>query len=71
MFPKKASYYFCKPNIPRGLDALQLQKKCLKFGLSGEIYNSVEQAFNNAKESAGMDDLIYVGGSTFVVAEVV
>ena len=71
MFPKKASYYFCKPNIPRGLDALQLQEKCSKFGLSGKIYNSVEQAFNKAKESAELDDLIYVGGSTFVVAEVV
>ncbi len=72
MFPKKAQYYFCKPAIPRGLDAIILQKKAATFAaLTGKVYTSVEEALNTAKISAKASDLIFVGGSTFVVAEVV
>ncbi len=72
MFPKKAQYYFCKPAIPRGLDAIILQKKAAMFAaLTGKVYTSVEEALNTAKISAKASDLIFVGGSTFVVAEVV
>ena len=71
MFPKTAQYYFCKPNIPRGLDAVILQEKAVKCGFYGEIYTSVDQALKKAKAIAKTDDLIFVGGSTFVVAEVV
>ncbi len=70
LFPKKAKYYFCKPNIPRGLDAEILQKKCLEFGLIGGLNNSVAAAYANAIQSANLDDMIYIGGSTFVVAEI-
>lgn len=70
LFPKNAKYYFCKPNIPRGLDAVILQKKCLEFGLFGDLYVSVTAAYANALKSAKIDDMIYIGGSTFVVAEI-
>ena len=70
LFPKNANYFFCKPNIPRGLDVLDLQKKALEFGLIGNIYNSATEAYGNALLSSSENDFIYVGGSTFVVAEI-
>lgn len=70
LFPKKAIYYFCKPDIPRGLDASFLQQKSLEFGLIGEVYNSVSEAYNKALKTAQKSDFVYVGGSTFVVAEI-
>jgi dihydrofolate synthase/folylpolyglutamate synthase len=70
LFPKNAIYYFCKPNIPRGLEAAILAQKATQFGLDGKIYNSVSAAYENAKQNAQPTDFIYVGGSTFVVAEI-
>jgi dihydrofolate synthase/folylpolyglutamate synthase len=70
-FPKKACYYFCKPEIPRGLDAVELKKISLQYGLLGEVYDSVSKAYEKALFEANHDDVIFVGGSTFVVAEVV
>jgi dihydrofolate synthase/folylpolyglutamate synthase len=70
MLPKEAIYYFCKANIPRGLDVDELALKALKFGLEGKKYSAVHVAFQAAKEAADDDDLVFVGGSTFVVAEV-
>jgi len=70
LFPKNAIYYFCKPNIPRGLESAILQKEAAKYGLKGEIYNSVSNAYEAALKKADAKDLIYVGGSTFVVAEI-
>lgn len=70
LFPKNANYYFCKPNIPRGLDASILAKKSLEFGLHGKVYNSVSEAYQNALENATTTDFIYIGGSTFVVGEI-
>jgi len=70
LFPKNAIYYFCKPNIPRGLDASILAQKASLYGLNGEIYNSVSVAYAQAKQNAQSSDFIYVGGSTFVVAEI-
>ncbi|HKO78045.1 MAG TPA: folylpolyglutamate synthase/dihydrofolate synthase family protein [Flavobacterium sp.] len=69
LFPKKATYYFCKPNIPRGLEASLLQEKALQFSLIGKAYNSVMEAFGEAQNNSTKDDFIYIGGSTFVVAE--
>ncbi|SDY03085.1 dihydrofolate synthase / folylpolyglutamate synthase [Lutibacter oricola] len=71
LFPKNGTYYFCKPNIPRGLDATILQKESLKFKLIGDCYNSVNEAFESAKKNSLENDLIFIGGSTFVVAEVI
>ncbi|MES2109317.1 MAG: folylpolyglutamate synthase/dihydrofolate synthase family protein [Bacteroidota bacterium] len=71
ILPVKAHYYFCKPDIPRGLDANSLWLKAEGFGLHGEAYPSVKEALDAAQQNAADDDLVFVGGSTFVVAEVV
>jgi len=71
MLPTDAVYYFCKPDIPRGLEAESLKLKAESFGLTGEVYPSVKQAFLTARQNALENDLVFVGGSTFVVAEVV
>jgi dihydrofolate synthase/folylpolyglutamate synthase len=71
LFPKQAQYYFCKPNVPRGLEASQLAQIFTEHGFEGSIYPSVKDALKAAKQSASHDDLIYIGGSTFVVAEII
>ena len=71
LFPKQAQYYFCIPNVPRGLEASQLTQIFTEHGFEGSIYPSVKDALKAAKQSASYDDLIYVGGSTFVVAEII
>ncbi len=70
LLPKEAYYYFCKADIPRGLDSNVLSQKANDYGLQGKAYASVQEAFTNAKLNAGNDDLIFIGGSVFVVAEV-
>ncbi|MEZ4883876.1 MAG: folylpolyglutamate synthase/dihydrofolate synthase family protein [Chitinophagales bacterium] len=69
--PTDATYYFCKADVPRGLDAQKLQQKAAEFGLQGEAYVSVGEALKAAKLAADAKDLIYIGGSIFVVAEIV
>ena len=71
LFPKNANYYFCKPNVPRGLDAEILKQKAIDFSLFGKVFNSVSEAYDEAVNSAKDSDFIYIGGSTFVVAEIV
>jgi dihydrofolate synthase/folylpolyglutamate synthase len=71
LFPEDANYYFCKPNVPRGLPELVLQEKALTFNLQGNNYMSVKEAYSAALINANQGDTIYVGGSTFVVAEII
>jgi dihydrofolate synthase/folylpolyglutamate synthase len=71
LFPVKATYYFCKPNIPRGLHEVDLQSSAENFHLVGDVYSSVHEAYLKAISDAEIDDVVFVGGSTFVVAEVV
>ncbi len=71
LLPEKATYYFCKANIPRGLDATLLKNKANAEGLKGEAYASVTEALSSARNNASENDLIFIGGSTFVVAEVI
>ena len=71
LFPKEATYYFCKPNIPRGLPETILQEKSMRFNLIGKKYLSVKLALKNALLNANQGDTIYIGGSTFVVAEII
>ncbi|MFA5195520.1 MAG: bifunctional folylpolyglutamate synthase/dihydrofolate synthase, partial [Bacteroidales bacterium] len=66
-----AVYYFCKADIPRGLDASILKSQAESFCLQGEAYNSVKHAYKEAMQQAHADDVIFIGGSIFVVAEVV
>lgn len=71
ILPKKATYYFCKPDIPRGLEANILKEALNNFGLQGIAYNSVNEAYTSALAHAKPDDFIFIGGSTFVVAEII
>lgn len=71
LFPKEAIYYYCEPDIARALDVKVLNEKAAAFQLEGTRYSSVEKAMNAALNSANDEDVIYVGGSTFVVAEVI
>lgn len=71
MLPRHAEYYFCKPDIPRGLPAETLARQAEVYNLRGQIYNSVREAYHTALNNARPGDLVFVGGSTFVVAEVV
>ncbi|MCP4443158.1 MAG: bifunctional folylpolyglutamate synthase/dihydrofolate synthase [Aureispira sp.] len=71
LFPKSAKYYFCKANIPRGLNAEILREKAALFELTGTAYKSVQDAYQGALGDAHTEDCIFVGGSIFVVAEVI
>ncbi len=70
LFPVNAIYYFCQPDIPRGLQVEELKTKAVGFNLEGEVFGSVNQAYKSAIENASPNDIIYIGGSTFVVAEI-
>ncbi|MBE7693157.1 bifunctional folylpolyglutamate synthase/dihydrofolate synthase [Tenacibaculum finnmarkense] len=70
MFPQNARYYFCKPNIIRGLSEKKLKDTAEVFNLTGDLFGSVNEAFESAKTQANSEDCIYIGGSTFVVAEI-
>ncbi len=71
LFPADAKYYFARPDIPRGMSAKALQEQAKGFDLLGRSYVSVRNAWRAAKRRAGAEDVIFIGGSTFVVAEVV
>jgi dihydrofolate synthase/folylpolyglutamate synthase len=71
LLPKNATYYFCKPNIPRGLSAATLQHSAHEFNLKGDCYESVTLALSAAKKNATPNDLILIAGSTFIVAEII
>ena len=70
LLPINAIYYFCKADIPRGLDAQLLQQQASEFQLIGKFYSSVKQAYEAALRDAHDNDLVFVGGSVFTVAEV-
>jgi dihydrofolate synthase/folylpolyglutamate synthase len=69
LFPRHARYYFCRANIARGLDAEKLHYEASRYGLSGVVYDSVPNALKAALAEASEDDVIYLGGSTFTVAD--
>ncbi|MGI4022314.1 MAG: bifunctional folylpolyglutamate synthase/dihydrofolate synthase [Janthinobacterium lividum] len=71
LLPKHAAYYFCKPAIPRGLSAKILKEQAQTYNLLGDYFPTVKEALAAAKNNAREDDLIFAGGSTFVVAELV
>jgi len=71
LLPKDAVYYFCKADIPRALDEKELKEKASVFNLQGDSYQSVSEALKFAQMKANVNDLVFVGGSSFVVAEVV
>ncbi len=69
LLPKYAIYYFTKASIPRALDEIELSNRATAEGLSGKTFPSVEEAIKAAKVSASPDDLIFIGGSNFIVAD--
>jgi dihydrofolate synthase / folylpolyglutamate synthase len=71
ILPRNAVYYFCKADIPRGLDPQLLRQKSILYGLKGAVYSTVKEAMKNALLKAGKKDMVFIGGSIFVVAEVV
>jgi dihydrofolate synthase/folylpolyglutamate synthase len=70
LLPKDAAYYFCSPDLQRAKPAEELLNEANTFGLQGKIYSSVKDALQSARSNAKVKDLVFVGGSTFVVAEV-
>ena len=70
IFPKKAKYYFVKPNVIRGLESNKLKRIFESNNRFGESFKSVSQALNHVNNICDKNDVIFVGGSTFVVAEV-
>ncbi len=71
LLPKDAEYYFTKAQIPRALNELELAEKAAQFDLKGRTYSSVNEAIEAAKANYQSGDLIFVGGSNFVVAEAI
>ena len=71
LLPRGADYYFCKADIPRGLDANILAEKAFDMGLRGMVYESVNHAYRSAVNNARFGDIVFIGGSNFTVAEVV
>ena len=70
LFPENAIFYFAAPNIPRALPIADLEKVSNNLNLNFKTFPTVAQAMSKAQSMAGSNDLIYVGGSTFVVAEI-
>ena len=71
LLPKNAFYYFCKAAIPRALNQDELKQQAQKYNLRGNSYKSVAEAYKKALGNASQNDVVFVGGSTFTVAEVV
>jgi len=70
LMPKNAYYYFCAPDLMRAMPAKELAEEAMQYGLIGEHYENVRSALTAAKAKANKNDFIYIGGSTFVVAEI-
>ena len=68
LWPSDARYYFCQAKIPRALDAYSLSEKAAVAGLTGVVIPDVNEAIATAKQHAEPEDLIFIGGSSFVVA---
>jgi dihydrofolate synthase/folylpolyglutamate synthase len=71
LLPQNAIYYFCSPDLERAKPSGELKQEAADFGLYGQSYPTVAAALEASKQSAGTEDLIFIGGSTFVVAEII
>lgn len=70
LFPRDAEYYFCEPSNMRALKAEELRSRALEHGLAGKTFGNVNEALEEAVRDSASTDAIYVGGSTFVVADI-
>ena len=71
LLPKNATYYFCKANIPRALPEKELASIAANYDLKGKSFSTVKEALLAAQNKASKDDLVFIGGSTFIVAEAI
>ena len=71
ILPRDAIYYFCKPNVSRGLPTDELLEYSKKIGLKAKKFSSVKLAYSSCLKDSDKDDLIFIGGSNFVVAEII
>jgi dihydrofolate synthase/folylpolyglutamate synthase len=71
LFPSDAKYYFTRASVQRALNEEILKAEAARFGLDGDCYPNVKTALDHAMAAAGNSDLIFIGGSTFIVADVV
>jgi dihydrofolate synthase/folylpolyglutamate synthase len=71
LFPSDAYYYFTKASVPRALNEVSLKSQAAKYGLDGQSFSDVGTALDCARKNAKQSDMIFIGGSTFIVAEVV
>jgi dihydrofolate synthase/folylpolyglutamate synthase len=69
LFPGYGHYYFCQAKVPRAMSASYLSEKALEYGLEGIVIEDVNMAYRYALDQSGASDIIYIGGSTFVVSE--
>jgi dihydrofolate synthase/folylpolyglutamate synthase len=69
LLPREARYYFTRSSVPRSMDAGSLADRAREYGLTGSPFPGVAEAYQAAQAGAGPDDLIFTGGSTFVVAD--
>ncbi len=70
LLPKDAYYFFCEAKIPRAMDASALFQEAREFQLKGEIVPDVNDAIHQARTKASNEDMIFIGGSTYIVAEI-
>jgi dihydrofolate synthase/folylpolyglutamate synthase len=70
LLPQDANYYFCQANIPRAMDAVLLAEQAAAHRLRGKVIRNVNEAIKEAEHNASKNDMIFIGGSTFVVAEI-
>jgi len=71
LLPTEATYYFTRASVPRALDEKTLKSEASKYGLIGQSYPDVRSALSHARKNAIESDMIFIGGSTFIVAEVI
>ena len=71
LFPDEAKYYFTKASVPRAMNEEILKAESARFGLAGDSFPDVKTALDHAMASAGISDLIFIGGSTFIVADII
>lgn len=71
LLPKTANYYFCEPKTNRALSVEDLHEFAKRIELKGKAYSSIKRAVNAAKKRANKDDVIFIGGSSYLVVEVI
>lgn len=69
LLPKNAHYYFTKPQSKRAIPEKDIQRKAMTHGLAGDCYNDVPSAYTAAKKMATPDDMIFIGGSSYIVSD--